>query len=311
MIDCSSLTKFGNMTSGGGLSQIFDNDITDTGYSTSTLGWAGVTLAAPTSISKVDVIAASNGFDASGSTSTITIDLYGKTGAAPTSATNGTKIGTSGAFTDVNSQITKTINSTSTASYDHVWVVISTGVWAVASTVNIFEGTVVLPGAPSIIASERYSIQRSFNVDTPLNWYTTEIPGFRISTISDEDAVATLNFRMDVRHNNVYAGAVGIAGHIVVRSGATWAACQSASFSDITNAVSGKNITDVTDHYGNINICIKYPLVAGVYYEFSASGSAHSSGSSSNGLCSILAEYGQGLNALVLSVDKGEVLCIL
>ncbi len=309
MIDASTLTKFGNMTLGGGLNAVLDLDTSNTGYSTTAQGWAGITLSVPTAIDKVELVPASNGFDASGLTSSITIDLYGKVGSSPTSPTNGTKLGTL-SFTDVNSQVSRTIMSNNrVTNYDHVWVVISTGVWAVASSVKIY--SVVLPSAPSIINSNQYSLQRSLNTNVPLNWYASEIPGFRIATISDVDSVATLTFRMDVIHNNIYSGAVGIAGHIVVRSGSTWQECQAASFSDITNAVSGKNIIDVTDHYGNININIKYQLVANRYYEFSASGSAHSTGSSANGLCSVLAEYGQGLNALILTVNKGELLCIL
>jgi hypothetical protein len=306
MIDCTSLVKFGNMTSGSGLAQIFDNDISDTGYATATQGWAGVSLSSSKIISKVEVTAASNGFDASGLTTSITIDVYAKQGAVPTSATGGTKIGSTGSFTDINSQITKVVNSNSSIAYDHVWVVINTGVWAVASIVNIFEGEIL--GAPVVVASDRYSLQKSLNTTTPLNWATTEVPGFRIATISDSNAIATCMLRMDIIHNNVFSGAVGIAGRILVRMGNTWAECQSANFTYIPNAVSGKNITDVTDHYGNINIFIKYPLLANKYYEFSVASTAHSTGSSSNGLCSILAEYGQGLNSFIISVDKNEVL---
>lgn len=140
LIDTTSLTKIGDMVSGGGLpAAINPNDSGATGYKQATTGWGGVTLAAPTPIFSVDVTSAANGFDASGLTTPVTLQLYGKQGAAPTSSTNGTLLG-SLSFTDVNATTTKTINSTDTTTeWDHVWVRGTTGVWFITEAMKYYE----------------------------------------------------------------------------------------------------------------------------------------------------------------------------
>lgn len=140
LIDTSSLVKIGDMTSGGGLAgAISHTDGGTTGYKPATIAWAGVTLSAPAPIQNVEVTSATNGFDASGLTTTITLQLYGKQGTAPANGTNGTLLG-SITFTDVNATTTKTINSNDTTTeWDHVWVRGTTGVWVVTDSMKFYE----------------------------------------------------------------------------------------------------------------------------------------------------------------------------
>lgn len=98
-IDTSNLAKIGNMTSGGGLAAIMDGSSGTVGYAESTLGYAGVTLAAPTRIDHAKLTSADNGFDASGLTTGITLYLYGKAGTAPSHAHDGQLLGQM-SFTD-------------------------------------------------------------------------------------------------------------------------------------------------------------------------------------------------------------------
>jgi hypothetical protein len=84
-LNLSSLPTFGNMTRGGGLATLFDGNSQTGAWAESTLGWAGVDFgSSPQAISEAVLFSASNGFDASGSASSIRLRLYGKNGGAPT-----------------------------------------------------------------------------------------------------------------------------------------------------------------------------------------------------------------------------------
>lgn len=157
---------------------------------------------------------------------------------------------------------------------------------------------------------EVFSVLKSCNKPIPLPWYTTELSDFRTGILINSNAVATIKFRMDVIHNylNGYTGAIGISSHLLMRSGKTWEETQSAKFQYVDNAVCGSNIASLTAHYGKLDFITKVPLEANTYYEFSVTGSAHSSASSSNGLASSLVENGIGFNCLIIEVDTNEVL---
>lgn len=158
LLDPSGLTKFGNMTSNSGLAGIFDNLDTNNGYNTATTGYAGITFSIPTRIDHVDVVSASNGYDASGSTSTITIELYGKNGSIPgTNCSGATLIGTTGAFTDVNSVSTKTIASTNKLmAWDNLCVKGTTGVWFILGAVKTYQVDETTPSSiRELLSSDR------------------------------------------------------------------------------------------------------------------------------------------------------------
>lgn len=303
LIDTTGLTKFGDMTSGGGLDAIFDSNTGSTGYSQTTNGYAGVYFPTPLAIDRAEFISANNGFDASGSNTGITLRLYGKQGSAPTSSTDGTLLGTL-SFFDTNTITTKSINSNDEITeWNYVWGVLNTGVWCVLSELKLYKFT-----PPQQQSSNVFSLIKSCNISVPLAWSTTEIPDFRQGVFVEVEAVATVHFLMNVVHNNLngYVGALGISSHLLIRSGNTWADTQAASFSYIPNVLNGSNISSLTDHYGNLMLIAKIPLLANKYYEFSVTGSAHTTASSNNGQASILVENGQGLNYFMIQIDKNE-----
>lgn len=306
MIDTSTLTKIGNMTSGGGLSAIFDSDTSTTGYYMNSGGFVGVEFDSSTKLDKIIIKSAANGFDASGLTSTITLTLYGKTGIAPTSSTDGIALD-SLTFTDINAVTTKElINSDPMYEIDFAWVTISSDVWSVASELELYEYTV--PTAPSVVNSRFFSLQKSVDTKTALRWDPKEILGFRMDLNLNEAAVATLQLRMDIIHDGLIPDVIGVSGLLHMRSGTTWENCLSASFTPIENASSGQNIRDLTDHYGNINIFQKVSLSVPKYYQFAVYGSAHTTASSLDELCSILEENSKGLNNFILTINKDETL---
>lgn len=294
------------MTSGNGLAAIFDGNTTTTGYRQSTTGYVGAELPSGTLIDYVVIKSASNGFDASGSTSTITLTLYGKNG-TPASGTDGTVLGAT-SFTDVNTVTSKTIyNSNKYTHYSNMWVYIQTGVWVIASELEFYE--TAIPSEPPVMTGSRCSRIQSMNTITPLTWSPTLIPGFCIDIKTRENpGVATLHFRADVKHENVVNDVVGISGSIMEQSGSTWLACLQDPPIRLPHAVSGQNILNVTDHYGNLNVFTKHQLSADTYYRFTILGTAHSTASPLDGLCSVLVEGSGGLNSFYITVDETEQL---
>lgn len=131
-LDYSGSTNIGNMTNGGGLAAAFDGDTTQNGgvgaqRSTQTTAFVGKTLAADAVISSAKVYGSDNLGYVEGSNPSVTITLYGKTGTAPSSGTDGTSLG-SITFTDTaDESAARTITSTSTALWTHVWVYITHG----------------------------------------------------------------------------------------------------------------------------------------------------------------------------------------
>ncbi|GAM99128.1 hypothetical protein U91I_02768 [alpha proteobacterium U9-1i] len=307
-IDVSGFSRIGDMTSGGGLSAVFDGSTSTNGYAEATTGYAGIDFGgSPKRISKAELVSATNGFDASGATTDITLSLYGKNGAAPSGAADGVLLGVAGPFGDVNAQTTRTILSTDVVTqYRYVWAVISTGVWAIATEVRLFES--VEPTAPT---GERLVIRRSCDEVFPLTWDLSEIPHFHVTARLNDPAVARLFFQVNVTHRGEFTSYMDVVGFgflIEYRHAATFANLAAASWTTAPNAISGGNIIDRGNHhYGAATIVSAMNAAAG-FYEFRVRGSAHSTGSSLDGLAAVLAEYGVGLNNLLIEFDEGSEL---
>jgi hypothetical protein len=101
-----------------------------------------------------------------------------------------------------------------------------------------------------------------------------------------------------------YTGAVGVGLNIYYRFSATEAGLDTANII-YPHATGGFNIDERTPaHYGNTAIIDAWQLEPG-YYEVLVYGTAHSTGSSLDGLAAILAQGDYGLNRLVIYVVPG------
>ena len=304
-IDLTGLPRIGNMISGGGLNGIFDGNAGTSGYAQSTTGYAGIDFnSAPRRIEKVEIDSQSNGYDASGLTSQVTLKLYGRNGAAPASATDGTLLGSIGPFTDVNALQTKTIvSSDQVTQYRYVWAVITTGVWAAAVSIRLFAA--LAPLEPVASDARRIIVHRRCDEAIALSQLETEVQPFRVTLRMNAPAVLKIHFQCNTTHNGPvtgYNGAVGIGFALYYKYAETFAGLAGAPL--VFVRATGCNISERNpQHYGETPMVAAMSTLAG-FYEFRMTGSAHSDGSSLNGLASILVEGGRGLNGLVLDFDK-------
>lgn len=315
LIDLTGLTTFGNMTYGDGLAGIMNPDTAHVGYSQSTGGYAGVTLATASKIVSADIISADNGFDASSNTTSITIKLYGKTGSAPSSATDGTVLGTL-TFTDVNTNTTKTITSSNQdTAYNHVWVSVTTGVWCILAAFKPYTIDAVseyFPSTPTDDHGSRYTVTRFINTAIALCQQETEAPEYRIGVYAPAAAVATVSYQGAFVHNmvNDYMGVIG--GVSVVphyRIGDSWAECKAASKQCMSKGIMGGNILNHDDHYINLKTDVKMTLTSGKYYMFGIDLNAQTPYPQvGDGQASLLVEGGNGLNQFTVTIDKNETL---
>lgn len=321
------LTLFGNMIYGQGLAALVDG-YTNNVYNTTTQGYAGVVFTEPTNILLAEIDSQTNGFDASGAETTITLRLYGRTSGTPAHATDGTLLGST-TFADVNELRTKQIipNDTSTE-YHCAWWVIDTGVWAAATEMQFFTddggGTTSTPtptatptptptpsATPSITdVSGGAILRRSLNEVTPLLRYGGELEGYRARFYLAQASPALILYQTNLVHRGEYTGYYGVVGvglNICYRYSETALGLDTAETSCPPNSVSGTNIINRDPaHYGSIVIMDAWVLEAG-YYEVFVTGSAHSTGSTADGLAAILSEYGRGLNRLVVWVYPAGV----
>lgn len=307
-IDLSGLTRIGNMTSGSGLNALFDGNEGTTGYAAGTSGYGGVTFGSAQAIDRVQVVSASNGFDASGSSTSITLKLYGKTGSAPASATDGTLLGSIGPFTDVEAVTTHTIFSNDTTStWDHAWVNFATGVWCIAGEIRFYAPL----GAPSVAAAARAVYKKSLDSHFLLPWSPIEIQGFRIDLQVDTDTVALIDFHADVTHRGEFTGFNGVVGvglKVAYQTAATFANVPGATVNEVPNMIGGFNISERDPHhYGATSLTGVLQLASG-FYRFSVRGSSHSTGSGADGLAGILFEPSRGLNVLRVVTDEDAVI---
>jgi hypothetical protein len=313
MIDLTSFPKIGNMTSGSGLPAIFDSNLGTTSYAEATSGYAGVNFTgSPKIIDHVEVVSATNGFDASGSTTAITLSLRAKNGSAPTGPLDGTVLA-SLSFTDVNSQQTKTLTSSNTTTaWDYVWVTAQTGIWAVFAELRIYGSSVEVP-APEPSATAITVYQKSCSSNRFLTHAGQFIDEFQFDVAIDEAGAALLDFVVNVEHrgnlaNPPFTGVVGIGANIFFKYAPTFAGLTAASWQQPPlSRTNGTNLEEVGPaHYTNVQMCSSMPVEPG-FYRFTLFMSAHTLLSSTPNLVRILAEGSpaHGLNGFRATVFKG------
>lgn len=291
-IDTTTLAKIGNMTTNG-IGQLFDGSTATNAYFAGTQGWAGVTLGAPTKIHSAQVVSQANGFDASGGTSQITLRLYGKNGTAPTNATDGTLLATD-SFTDINAMTTKTLTSNNQAtSYDHVWVAITTGVWAAAVELRFYAAEEVAPPPPVTLPIDPKLISRVIATDTKITQAPIEPAGWVIEFELTEPKTVRVDFHSDAKHDtpeSLYGMVIGVGFRLLHRYGTTAAAMAMAVPTYVPGAVGGANILNRTDHYMN-KAFHKYMELEAGFHRLSIICSGHTSGTTSDNLISIYGDY--------------------
>lgn len=303
-INPSGLVAFGNMGSGGGLAAVFNSDAS-TGYATVSTGWAGLTLSEPTRLKSVSIISASNGFDASGSTTSVTLRLYGKTGASPSGPSDGVMLA-SMTFTDINAVTTKLLASADQITpFDHVWVSIATGVWSIAQYVQFEEATEATAMLPTPDLTTRTIYSSRIDTEISLPWVTAELAQTRWKPIyipAPCNAIVDLN--CDFRHRNVsgYAGPIGIGWTFGSRYGASLEAMIAAPWQALVKAQT--QIASIEHHYAPCCASGFMTLAQG-YHQFSFKGSAHTTANAFDGNACLLVESGVGYNSarLIVSTD--------
>lgn len=304
MIDPAGLVAFGNMGAGGGLAAIFHPDAS-TGYATVTTGWAGLTLSEPTRLKSISIVSASNGFDASGSATTITLRLYGRTGSAPSGPSNGVMLASS-TFTDINAVTTKTLTSADQITpFDHVWISISTGVWAIAQYVQFEEATEATALLPTPDLTTRTTYPSRIDTEIHLPWVTVEIPQTRWKPLYiPAPCNALVDLNCDFRHRNVsgYTGPIGIGWTFGSRYGESLEAMIAAPWQPLVKAQT--QIASIEHHYAPCCASGAIALAQG-YHQFSFRGSAHTTANAFDGNACLLVESGVGYNSarLIVSTD--------
>lgn len=310
-INTGPFPKIGNLTSGYGLASVFDGSNSTSAYTPGTLGWVGINFSgAPKKVEKVEIVPADNGFDASGSTSPIILSLRAKKGSAPTGASDGVLLG-SLSFIDVNYYLTRTLISTDQLSaWDFVWVSISTGVWASASELRVFESEAVV-SAPIAPATTTTVYQKACNSAFSLPQAVVEVPGFTFDIAADEAGVALVDYRVNVAHvgnlfSPTFLGAIGTGAQFTFKYSHTFPGLDSAAWQVPANSKSnGVNIDERNPaHYANVGLSTSIPIQPG-FYRFTLFMTAHTDGDTRDGLAQVLVEGGKGLNGLRVTVVKG------
>lgn len=309
MLDLSPFPKIGNLTKGSGVNAIFDGSLGTTGYAEFSGGFVGVDFSSsPKRVDKVELVSATNGFDASGLTTAITLSLRGKKGPPPVNASDGTVLATS-SFTDVNAQQTRTLTSLDKiTAWDYVWTVISTGLWSVAAEMRVFEADeVAAPMIELVGPSEDVTFFSACNRVYPLPQAGVEVTDFRVTFETAEARNVDVDFGLDATHMGppaTYNIAVGVGMQAVYRCAPTMEALQSAPWKQVFNARGGFNISERNpQHYGASSKPGVQAVAAG-FHQFSIIASAHTDGSSLDGIAGLLAEGGQGMGGLRIRVNR-------
>jgi len=136
LIDRTTGTNIGNMTSNGALAAAFDGDANQANtasagtLSGATTGYVGKTLTGPKVFGRAVVSGSNSHGYAFSATPTITLNIQGKNGAAPSGPTDGTLLGTI-SFTDTTDESAgRTINSTDLVNtWDHLFLEVDPGVF--------------------------------------------------------------------------------------------------------------------------------------------------------------------------------------
>lgn len=289
-INTTSMTKIGNMTQGGGLSALFDDNTGTAGRYEGTLGWAGVHLNGK-KVDKVRLVSATNGFDASGSTGPIAIYLYGKNGSAPTTHNDGSLLGKTW-FKDKNTQRARSLlNDYPDTIFDYCWVVIVGGVWSTACEIEFYEYSQTAPLAHTLNVKPYFKRCDNTVVIPQVSKLVRE---FDIDFYS-HGGKANVDFQANFEHAGDtcpgaggYSGALGLGVYVYHQHASTFAELNSANLDEI--AVSGSQIDDrFPEHYDSVSIVSSTDLLEG-YHRFRVYASVHTDGSSLDGLGAILAE---------------------
>lgn len=291
LIDTSTLTKIGNMTTNG-IAYLFDGSTGTNAYSAATTGYAGVALSASTKISYAEIDSQTNGFDASGSTTSITLKLYGKTGSVPSSGTDGTLLCTVGPFTDVNSLNTKTLTSSDqTTLFDYVWIYVSTGVWSAAVELRFYAVDSV-PEPTEVTETDVSTVfLRSCNDRVACTRAGNLVSQFSIPFKLNEARKVKIDLKCDFKYLTVsgYNDVIVVSASLQHRTDSTALALQSATWTISQRAAGGGNILNVTDHYLTVPLIDVLELDAG-YHEIIVGVSAGTTANSYDNLAEILAE---------------------
>jgi hypothetical protein len=318
LIDNDSLTYFGDIDRSEGVdgkrARVFDGDDLTGAHRESTTGYAGVSLGAPTQIESVEFVSQSNGFDASGYSTTITLQAYCKTTTGtPANADDGTSIG-SVTFTDIEAVTTKTIvSSNSSLQCRYVWGKVTTGVWSALTELRTYGTTspeVTATGTPTVF-------RRSCNERAGLNKDATELPCFRQAFKLNEARAVLVDLHAGFMHTSKsnsgttpFADVVGLGAHAVRRTASTQAGLAAEGWQFDENMVATGNIYDPRQHYIHLPITGCWELGAG-FHEISVAASNHTTAVPNTtfahfGIVAVLAEGGSphfaGRNLLRIQV---------
>jgi len=302
LIDNDSLTYFGDIDRSDGLDgkrgRVFDGDDLTSAHRESTTGYAGIALSAPTQIESVQFVSQSNGFDASGSATTITLQAYCKTTTGlPANADDGTSIG-SLTFTDAEAVTTKLIASNnSSLQCRYVWGKVTTGVWSALTELRVY-GTasfeVTQTATPTVL-------RRSCNEPAKIPYSAAELPCFRQAFKLNEARAVLIDLHAGFKHTGrassstvAYSGVVGLGVLAVRRFEQAQPPLPDAEWQSDQNMVATGNIYDLTQHYLHLPITGCWQLAAG-FHEISVKASAATSSFPLNdfaqlGIVEVLAE---------------------
>lgn len=130
LIDRTTGTNIGDLTSNGGLAAAFDGVTSQNTVSSAAKvgsgGYVGKSLQTPSAISRAVAYGANNNGFIVGSNVAATLQLYGKVGSAPSSRTDGVLLGQIN-FTDTSNESAgrEIISTDQTTVFDHVWLNVS------------------------------------------------------------------------------------------------------------------------------------------------------------------------------------------
>jgi hypothetical protein len=218
---------FGDMNDYGFASNAFNGNTNQNGasvttaYGSGTIKYIGKVFSSAQPISRVDVYGTNDyGYDGSGSTS-ITISVYGKS-STPTNSTDGTLLGST-TFTDDNTVNYRTVTF-SPASYQYVWVRLSTGNNCFIGQVQYFTTSTNIYGANGFHLEFKNS--SNLGLDTSGNgnhWTANGTTSADQMIDSPTNNYATMNPLIISKEVSTYSSMLTYQnGNLKVSRGATW-----------------------------------------------------------------------------------------
>jgi hypothetical protein len=298
-IDNSAFPRLGNMTYGSGLAGIFDGVPGTTGYREASTAWAGLDMTAdPQSIGSIEVVSATNGFDASGLTTSITLTVTGVD-------TSGTTVALgSQSFTDVNATTTRVFNLPTQGPFREIRVSWQTGVWSVGAEVRIFEPAGP-PPTPVLSTKDTAVYLKNVATSVPLPWTGVILPEFTTEFAIEAGSVAEVTFYADTAHvgntfSPAYLGAIGVGFVLHYRCDDTYPGVLGKVWSTMpAPSTVGFNIDERNPaHYGNAAIVTAFEATETGFCQVGVLGTAHTDGDSRDGLATTNGPY-NGLRVVV------------